>query len=136
MRRRRAITPGTVPPIPDELRGVGIVEEWVDPQPGALPRVSNHARAGDDARRQYLGDTPTCFAWRREAEHRLDLARDAWVAEHVANTSGEVILSQVRPTPAVVLSAVGRDIFERRRWHFGSRCEFRDKDAFSGMFSQ
>jgi hypothetical protein len=58
------------------------------------------------------------------------------VAEHVANTSGEVILSQVRPTPAVVLSALGRDIFERRRWHFGARCEFRDKDAFSGRFSQ
>ena len=89
-----------------------------------------NARAGDDARRRYAGDTPTIFAWRREAEHRLDMARDAWVAEHVASTSCEVIPSQERPVPAVTLSAVARDIGERRRWYFGTRCEFRDKDAF------
>jgi hypothetical protein len=125
-----------VPPIPDGLRGIGVVEQWVDPQRDSLPRVIANVRAGDDARRRYAGDTPTIFAWRREAEHRLDVAREAWEAEHVATvaTSGEVILSLDRPAPAVVLSAVAIDIRERRRWQFGAQCEFRDKDAFQDTY--
>lgn len=92
----------------------------------------NGAHGGNDAWRRYPGDTTTCFAWRREAEHLLDMACEAWAAEHVASVtmSGEAVVSPVWPTSDVVLSVVASDILERRRWRFGARREFQDRDAF------
>lgn len=122
MRLRRDAPTGPPPPMPDHLVGVGIVEEWVGHRELLPPAVGPAPRPGE---------SDVAAAYRREAERRLDEAREEWQRDQRAFAVDHVDLLEVRPELDERASSVAQEIIEQRRWTVSpARCEWRDLAAF------